>query len=199
MSLGATTGDAAAEPDPIDAGRTTRAIVSLGSNIEARANIAAALRLLAARCRLIAVSRVFETAPALGASGPTFLNAAALIQTELTPRELKFGLLRGIEADLGRIRHADKNAPRTIDLDIALYGNLVLDRPDSGIRIPDPELLAWPHVALPAADLAPDWVHPEVGRRLAEIAADLGGSQGIRRLDPEAVPLPCLAEPAPEQ
>ncbi|MCB9176159.1 MAG: 2-amino-4-hydroxy-6-hydroxymethyldihydropteridine diphosphokinase [Caldilineae bacterium] len=185
--------DAFAEPVPAPDRRDARAIVSLGSNIEAREHLAAALRLLAARSRLIAVSRIFETEPALGARGPAFLNAAAMIETELSPAELKFGLLRGIEGELGRIRLPDKNAPRTIDLDVALYGDRVIDLPDRGIRIPDPDLLAWPHVALPAADLAPDWVHPEDGRRLAEIAAGLEGGSGIRTLGADAVALPRLA------
>ena len=140
------------------------AFVSLGSNLEPRADyIRRAIEALDShpRVRVIAVSNFFESAPAGEATGPDFLNAAVHIETDLSPVDLKFSVLRPIEADLGRVRTADKNAPRTIDLDIALYDDEVIDDPDNGLQIPDPDILTCAHVAVPLAEVAGERRHPE--------------------------------------
>jgi len=155
-----------------------RVFVSLGSNIDSERNLREAVRRLAASCRLLAVSPVYETAPVGNTEQPNYLNAAALVETELTAAELKERVLQVIEGELGRVRTEDKNAPRTIDLDIALYGDAVLDL---GPRhIPDPDILRYPHVAVPLADLAPRLRHPETGQTLAEIVRGLP-DVGLRR------------------
>lgn len=130
-----------------------------------------AVRRLSGRCTLIAASPVYETAPVGNTAQPRFLNAAVLVETDRQPAELKAQVLQAIESDLGRVRTADKNAPRTIDLDITLFGDQVLDI--GGRHIPDPDLLGYPHVALPMADLAPEFRHPETGQTLREIAASM--------------------------
>jgi GTP cyclohydrolase I len=79
--------------------------------------------------------------------------------------------LREIEAALGRVRTADKYAARTIDLDLALYGQEVVS--DGGLHIPDPDIVQQPHVVVPLADVAPGWRHPELGVTLSEIANSL--------------------------
>jgi len=99
---------------------------------------------------------------------PDFLNAAALIETELGPAALKAQVLQEIEWTLGRVRSADKNAPRPIDLDITLFNDQILDTEHR--HIPDPDLLCYPHIAVPMADLAPLYVHPESGQTLQQIA-----------------------------
>jgi 2-amino-4-hydroxy-6-hydroxymethyldihydropteridine diphosphokinase len=158
-----------------------RVFVALGSNIDSEDNMREAVRRLAARCTLIAVSPAYETAPVGKTDQPSFLNAAALIETDLSPQALKEEVLRAIEQELGRVWMADKNAPRTIDLDIVLYGEEVLD---VGQRhIPDPDLLAYPHIAVPLADLAPDYRHPETGQTLAQIADALPHADVRRRPD----------------
>lgn len=145
-----------------------RVFVALGSNIDPERNLKGAVRLLASRCRLLAVSRVYEAKPVGKTDQPNFLNAAALIETELGAAALKAQVLQDIERVLGRVRTADKNAPRTIDLDITLFNDQVIEL---GHRhIPDPELLRYPHIAVPMADLAPGYVHPESGQTLQEIA-----------------------------
>lgn len=94
------------------------AYLSLGSNIEPEANLPAAVRLLAQMTRLTVVSRVWETTP-VGLSGQAnFLNAAVVVETDLPALALKHEVLEVIERQLGRVRQADKNAPRPIDLDI---------------------------------------------------------------------------------
>ncbi len=148
-----------------------RALVALGSNIDGKRNLREAVRRLSLCCRLVAVSPVYETAPVGNTEQPNFFNAAALIETDLTAAELKARVLWVIEQEMGRVRTEDKNAPRTIDLDIALFGDQVLDL---GLRhIPDPDVLRYSHIAVPLADLAPAMRHPEDGRTLREIAQSL--------------------------
>lgn len=150
--------------------------ITLGSNIAPEANLPRAVRRLRERLTLRAASRVYRGAP-LDAGGRVaagqgyFLNAAVLVETDLPPAALKFDVLRAIEAEMGRVRGADRYAPRPIDLDIALYGDLVLNDPESRLTLPDPEIITRAHVALPLADLAPDFVHPVTGETLAAIAA----------------------------
>ncbi len=115
------------------------------------------------------------------ATNPTFLNAALLIRTPLSAEDLKAGPLREVERGLGRVRTADKNAPRTIDLDIALYNYDVLDV--GGRHVPAPDLLTRAHIAVPLADLAPYYVHPETGETLEEIAARLLAEGIVPRAD----------------
>jgi 2-amino-4-hydroxy-6-hydroxymethyldihydropteridine diphosphokinase len=151
-------------------------LLLLGSNIDKERNLRAAVRLLGRAVEIVALSAVYETTP-VGLHGqPDFLNAAALIRTDLTAAALKDGPLATIEHRLGRARTADKNAPRTIDLDIALYDNMVGEyTPADGRprRIPSPDLLQFAHAARPAADLLPATLHPITGEALNEIASRL--------------------------
>ena len=159
--------------------RTHRVFLALGSNINAEHNLQAAAQRLASRFHLRAVSPVYETAPVGKTDQPNFLNAAASIETDLAAAELKQAL-QAIEQELGRVRTDDKNAPRTIDLDISLFDAQVLE---VGQRhIPDPDILRYPHIARPLADLAPQQRHPETGQTLQEIAQGLPTGD-LRRTD----------------
>ena len=161
--------------------KSNHVFVALGSNINPERNLPEAVRLLSLRCRLVAVSPVYETAPVGKTDQPSFLNAAVLIETELGAPELKTRVLQRIEQELGRVRTADKNAPRTIDLDITLFNDEALD---IGHRhIPDPDLLRYPHIAVPMADLAPEYVHPESGQTLKEIARGMSSAGLVPRPD----------------
>ena len=102
---------------------------------------------------------------------PAFLNAALEIRYNREAAELKHGILRPLEERLGRLRTDDRNAPRTLDMDISLFGQQVVHDLDAGLEIPDPEILTRAHVAIPLADLAPATLHPVSGLTLAEIAA----------------------------
>ena len=159
-----------------------RAFVTLGSNIEPEANLAAAVRRLREHpeVEVVAVSPVYQTAPVGTRDQADFLNAAVLLRTGLSAEALKAQVLAPIEAALGRVRTADKNAARTIDLDIALFNYEVSE---AGRRIPDPDVLVYPHVALPLADIAPYYVHPESGETLAEIAERMTRTPAHRRDD----------------
>jgi 2-amino-4-hydroxy-6-hydroxymethyldihydropteridine diphosphokinase len=151
--------------------RSHRVFVALGSNIEPERHLPRAVKLLAERTDLVAVSPVYETAPVGKEDQANFLNAAVVLRTRHSAAALKREVLSEIEQTLGRVRTEDKNAPRTIDLDIALFDYAVLAV--GGRHIPDPDIEAYAHLAVPLADVAPYYVHPESGRALQEIAASL--------------------------
>ena len=102
---------------------------------------------------------------------PAFWNAAVLVESDLKPEAIKFDILADIEIQLKRVRTEDKNAPRTIDLDLTFYGDAVFDL--KGRHIPDPDTLKYAHVAVPVGELLPDWPHPETGELLGTIASRL--------------------------
>ena len=144
-----------------------RAYLCLGSNIQPEQNIRAAIRLLRERARVTEVSTCWETEAVRGAatpaSAPNFLNIAIRIETPLLPPALKAQLLDPIERELGRVRTADKYASRTIDLDITLFDEQVLD----------PELWRRVYLATIFSELLPDLRHPSSGELLGEIARRL--------------------------
>ncbi|MCB2224286.1 MAG: GTP cyclohydrolase I FolE [Actinobacteria bacterium] len=165
-----------------------RVLVSLGSNVEPEHHVPAAVELLQEEgCfRVLAVSPTYET-PAVGPEGqPVFHNAAALLATDLDPVTLR-GRLRAIEAELGRVRTADEYAPRTIDLDIVMIEGMEGDV--EGSPIPDPEIPIRAHLAVPLADVAPDWEVPGAGATLREIADRLADEQEIRKMTNEIAPI----------
>jgi 2-amino-4-hydroxy-6-hydroxymethyldihydropteridine diphosphokinase len=151
---------------------TNQIVISIGSNIDKEINLPLAIQLLAAQCRLIAASPVYETVPVGLINQANFFNAAVLIQTNLDPLQFKQQVLIPIEQKLSRIRSAEKNAPRTIDLDISLVNNEIKDI-DQNHHVPDPDLLKFPHVAVPIADIVPHMPHPETGETMGNIAARL--------------------------
>ena len=167
------------------------AYLSLGSNIDPEKNLQAAVRELGRFGRVLRVSRVWQS-PAVGGPGqPDYLNAALLLETALLAEDLKKHGIAAVEALLGRVRGRDRNAPRTIDIDIMFFdsGHLCL-----GYRnIPDQEVLERPFVAISLAEIAPDYIHPVTGDSLAEIASRFDpNSYGMRlrsdlNLDPELI------------
>lgn len=153
------------------ANRPHRVFITVGSNIDPEENLTDAISLLSEMTDLADVSPVYETAPVGKEDQPNFLNAAALVYTPFSGPALKNEVLHKIEQQLGRVRTVDKNAPRTIDLDIALFDYEIFEL---GPRhIPDPDILRYAHVTVPLADLAPFYIHPETDRALREIADTL--------------------------
>jgi 2-amino-4-hydroxy-6-hydroxymethyldihydropteridine diphosphokinase len=165
-----------------------RAYLSLGSNIGAERNLPAAVRELANFGNVLAVSRAWESPP-LGSNSPVaknFLNAAVLLQTQLSAQAVCDEVVTAIEQRLGRVRDPrDKNAPRTIDVDLSLFNDEILT---IGHRtIPDPEILARAFVAIPLAEVDPDYLHPVARRRLKEIADVLAARQQLWQRDDVAL------------
>ena len=156
-----------------------RAYLLLGSNIDPERNLPAACRQLAAHGQIVRVSQVWESAPVDGSKQANYLNAAVLIETMHSAKDLRCRVLPGIESALGRVRDPrDKYAARTIDIDIALFDSDVLEV--AGARIPDPDLERRPFVAVPLAEIDPDYVHPENCRTLSQIAAALGDRSDLK-------------------
>jgi 2-amino-4-hydroxy-6-hydroxymethyldihydropteridine diphosphokinase len=140
----------------------TKAFVGIGSNLGQReAYVRQALELLAAEegIDVVAVSELRETDPVGPVEQGRFVNGAALLETELSPREL-LGRLLAIEGRLGRVRN-ERFGPRTIDLDLLIYGDAVVDEP--GLTVPHPRLHERRFALEPLADLAPDLVVPGRG------------------------------------
>jgi 2-amino-4-hydroxy-6-hydroxymethyldihydropteridine diphosphokinase len=131
------------------------AYVGIGSNLGDREeNVRRALALLGAdpAIDVVAVSQLRDTEPVGFLEQPRFLNGAARLRTELPPRVLLARLL-DIERQLGRVRTGERDGPRTIDLDLLLYGDEVLSEP--GLRVPHPRLAERRFVLEPLADLDP--------------------------------------------
>ena len=156
------------------------AYVSIGSNLGDRdAHLALALRRLAAlpETELVAVSPIFETDPVGPPPQGPFLNAAVRLRTRLAPRALLAGLL-AIEQEARRVR-GERNAARTLDLDLLLHGDRVLDEP--GLTLPHPRLAERPFVLEPLAALAPALVHPTLHEPIATLAARVRDPCAVRR------------------
>jgi len=149
-----------------------QAFVSLGSNIAPERHLEAAVRALARepRVALIVTSSVLETAPVHRPDQDVYLNAAVLIRTDVDLDELRTAVFHPIEDRLGRTRGEDRFAPRTIDLDLVLFDEVVQPGPPP---LPHPDLLAYVHVALPISELDPRRPHPVTGEPLEAIARRL--------------------------
>lgn len=159
----------------------TRVFLGLGANMGDREEqLRAALRLLAARCRIVAVSSLYRSAAVVleaGAPGPDYLNAVCEIDTELAPAEL-LAFAKEIERTIGR-RPAARWAPRPIDIDLLLYGDDVVATPE--LTVPHPRIAERNFVLAPLAELAPDAVVTGLGRTAGELAedADFAGLEHI--------------------
>ena len=140
----------------------TRAAVALGSNLEdPEAQVKKGFDEIAGlpQTRLLARSKLYRTKPVGFADQPDFVNACALVDTELAPRALLDALL-AVEKRHGRVRTIP-NGPRTLDLDIVLYGDRAVDEP--GLRIPHPRAHERRFVIEPLLDVWPDAVIPGRG------------------------------------
>lgn len=153
--------------------------LSLGSNLEPERHLRAAAAALRERFGAVRFSPVYRT-QAIGFAGPDFLNAAAAIDTDLGPLALN-DRLHALEDALGRDRTGPRFSSRTLDLDIVLFDELVLDGPGH-LQIPRREL-QHAFVLKPLFDLAPDLRLPTTGQSLAELwAAHPGGGLALDQL-----------------
>lgn len=142
-----------------------RVLVAAGSNIEPVRNLGLAAREIARAFPGAAFSSAYRNA-AVGFDGPDYINYVAAFDTTLKPREV-VDRLHAIEALCGRPRHAPKWAPRSMDLDLLLYGDVVMD--ETGLELPRPDLLRRAYMLGPAAELAPTLVHPTLGVTLHDL------------------------------
>ena len=142
----------------------------LGSNIAPEQNLPLAIELLNKLVRIGTVSSIWES-PAVGSPGPNFLNVAIQVQSGLQPEALKHLVLRNIEAYLGRQRMDDKNAPRTIDMDIVIVdGNVI-----------DDQVWMQAHLAIPLAEIIPEIRKDSTGESLKQRSERLAKSAPISK------------------
>ncbi len=161
--------DRRSEAVPTERGRTGT-VIMLGSNILPEIHLPAAVRELKGLGIVLAVSSVWQTAPVGFLDQADFCNAAVLLDTELEPVEL-LARLRELENRLGRVRDPlNKNAPRTIDLDLAIVPGP--PRIVAGRILPDPELSQRLFLAVPLEEVLSDFELPS-GRPIGEVAAEL--------------------------
>jgi 2-amino-4-hydroxy-6-hydroxymethyldihydropteridine diphosphokinase len=162
-------------------------LVAIGSNVPSQAGsplatCQAAVRLIAQRGFAVrAISSWYESAPVPVSDQPWFVNGVLLVDTKLMPEEA-LNALHGIEAEFGRERSV-LNAPRSLDLDLLAYYDVVLAA--GPLILPHPRLHERAFVLLPLRDVAPRWRHPVFGQSVADMLAAIGQGlekQGIRRI-----------------
>ena len=150
--------------------------IALGSNINKEENLVKAIRALSEVCKVERASSLYET-KAVGMISETFYNAAILITTSLSAKQLKWDILRPMEARFGRVRNMPKFSPRPLDLDIVLYDTEILTLDDK--EIPDSDIVLYAHISHPLAEIAPDFCHPITRQTLAQIAQESPNSKEI--------------------
>ena len=152
------------------------AFIGLGANLGDRAaTLREAARRLGALGHITAVSSLYETEPVGFREQPPFLNAVIAVETALSSRDV-FHALIAIEHDLGRIR-SFRNAPRTLDLDVLLVDDLVLNTPD--LILPHPRMHERAFVLAPLAEIAPDVRHPVLGDAMVDLLLSLSDESGV--------------------
>jgi 2-amino-4-hydroxy-6-hydroxymethyldihydropteridine diphosphokinase len=148
------------------------AYIGLGANLPSRAGspeatLAAAVARLASLGRVVGCSSLYSTAPVGFADQPRFLNAVVGLETDRSPRELLEALL-AVEREFGRDRGAGiANGPRPLDLDMLLYGDLVLS--EYGLEVPHPRLAQRPFVLVPLSEIAPAVRDPRTGNTMQQL------------------------------
>ena len=159
--------------------------VGLGANLGDPAhNLRSAVAYLRDVMEVSALSSLYRTEPVGLREQPRFLNAVLGGSTMLTPRELIEAFAR-IEGALGRVR-VTPMGPRTLDLDLLLYGSQVVE--EAGVQVPHPRMAARRFVLLPLAEIAPQARHPLLGLTAAEMLARLPEAEAVEKVEMEAWP-----------
>ena len=153
--------------------------LSLGSNVDKAGNIRKGVRALRERFGKLRCSPVYENA-AIGFEGNSFYNLAVGFETGMPVTEVAREC-RAIEEAQGRDRSAPKFSSRTLDIDLLLYDDLVVD--DGSLEIPRGEITRYAFVLRPLADIAPDVVHPQTGKTIAELWQAFDGDSEMQVVD----------------
>lgn len=153
--------------------------LGLGSNVDARRNLASGLEALRAQFGQVECSPVYRS-EAVGFEGDDFLNACCRIETEMAPEALKAWLTE-LEDRHGRKRDLPKFADRTLDIDVLLFGDCT--GRFGNLVLPRGEILKYAHVLKPLADLAPDLKHPLTDKTFAEHWREFEGDRSLQRVE----------------
>jgi 2-amino-4-hydroxy-6-hydroxymethyldihydropteridine diphosphokinase len=171
--------------------------IAMGANVASpagppQATLAAAVERLGSFGSVLRRSSLYSTQPVGFADQPRFVNAVVSLETTLSPLDL-LGVLLGLEHEFGRDRSAGlANGPRTLDLDILLYDDLILDEPARPhLQIPHPRLAERAFVLVPLAEIAPDILDPRSGETIATLLRQLRANspeapKQVDRLEDEA-------------
>lgn len=152
--------------------------LGLGSNLgDRQANLDRALEFLSQRLRMGKISSIYDTEPLGDSNQPRFLNLVCQAFTHLEPAGL-LALAKGIEHKLGRV--GKSGAPRTIDIDILIYGDQVIKTPE--LVIPHPKMTERAFVLIPLDEIASDLVHPVAGKTVKELLQSVTEKQGVLKL-----------------
>jgi len=149
------------------------AYVGVGSNVDPEKNILAALPEIESRVQVLDASRFYRN-PAIAPDRlerPPFVNGVLKIRTDLMPYDLKYGVLRNVERRVQRSRTGDRYGPRTLDLDLLVYGDL--EGESDGITLPDPDISVQPFWVVPLAELLPEMHPPNTSLSIKEIVRTL--------------------------
>jgi 2-amino-4-hydroxy-6-hydroxymethyldihydropteridine diphosphokinase len=154
--------------------------LSLGSNMGDRsANLRSAIERLRGFGKVVAVSSFYETEPVEFVAQPWFLNCVVKLDTEKMPKQLLAGILN-LEREMGRQRK-QKKGPRSIDIDILLFGNSIIQSP--GLTIPHPAMHDRRFVLEPLAEIAPAVRHPVLKQTMRELREALPAGQVVKKVD----------------
>lgn len=156
--------------------------LSLGSNVGDRAaNLKDAIARLAALGEVVAASSFYETEPVEFSAQPWFLNCAVRLDTQKLPEQLLAGILL-LEQQMGRQRRrGQKKGPRTIDIDILLYGDSIIELP--GLTVPHPAMHERRFVLEPLGEIAGDVRHPALERNIEELRDSLPAGQAVKKIN----------------
>lgn len=155
------------------------AYIGIGSNLSDKlANCERAVSMLGEHCgvTVCVLSKWYETV-SVPPGQPDYVNGVAMVETELTPFEL-FAVQQKIEVRLGREPLHPKGLPRTIDLDLLFYDDLVIH--SDGLEVPHPEVAKRLFVLVPLCDIAPLLVHPGIGRTIHELKMELESDETMK-------------------
>jgi 2-amino-4-hydroxy-6-hydroxymethyldihydropteridine diphosphokinase len=157
--------------------------LSLGSNLGNReANLKNAILRLGRLGKIVAVSSFYETEPVEFAPQPWFLNCAVALETEKMPKQF-WAAIQSLEQEMGRKRQAHKpKGPRTIDIDVLLFGSSIVDTPT--LTVPHPAMHQRRFVLEPLAEIAPEQLHPVFKRTIRQLRDALPPGAAVRRLSP---------------
>ena len=157
-----------------------RIFISIGSNIDPEANIPDCIRILEEQFGELTLSPVYESKP-VGFEGENFYNMVVGFDTELAPEDL-VDCLHAIERSFDRARDGGSFSPRTMDLDLLLYDDLILK--GDKVSVPRDEIIKYAFVLRPLADIVGSYTHPVIGRRYSDLWRDFNkDSETLRRVN----------------